>query len=100
VPAVELSVRPDDLAAGATALRQAHAVLTSARAEFESAALRLAPRLGVQASETARSTLSAAAQGAELVEDDLATFAQGLTAAASYYAAVDGHALGRLTIHP
>jgi hypothetical protein len=92
---MELSVRPDDLATGAAALRQAHAGLAAVCAEFASAALRLVPDLGAQATETARATLVAAEQAGSAVLDDLATFAQGLTAAAAYYAAVDGAALGR-----
>lgn len=97
---MELSVRPDDLVAGATALRQAHAALDAARAEFTATAARLYPRLGPQAAETARVAMSAADQGCGLVEDDVASFAQGLTAAAAYYAAVDSHALGRLVVQP
>jgi hypothetical protein len=95
---VELSVRPDDLAAAASALRRSHAALAQASAEFVATALRLVPQLGAHAAASAESTLSAADHGAELVEADIATFADGLTAVATYYAALDSHALGRLTV--
>jgi hypothetical protein len=97
--AMELSVRPDDLTTGAAALRQTHAGLAAACEEFTSAALRLVPDLGAQATETARATLAAADQAGSAVLDDLATFAQGVTAAAAYYAAVDATALGRAGAH-
>jgi hypothetical protein len=32
------------------------------------------------------------------VADQVATFAQGLSAAAAYYASLDAHALGRVTV--
>jgi hypothetical protein len=95
---VELFVRPDDLARAATALRQAHTTLAARCVEFETVARRLAAELGPQAGETAESSVVAAAQAGGCVEDDLATFAQGLTAAAAYYAAVDGEGLTRLRL--
>ena len=98
MPDVELSVRPDDLAAAATALRRAHAGLARAGDELTSSALRLVPQLGPHAAASAQSTLTAAANAGGLVQDDLATFAQGLTTAAAYYAALDSHALGRVTV--
>jgi hypothetical protein len=91
----QLSVRPDDLATAAAALRRTHATLAQASAEFSATALRLLPQLGVHAAASAQATVSAADQGAQLVEPDIATFAGGLTAVATYYAALDSHALGR-----
>jgi hypothetical protein len=96
---MELSVRPDDLAAAASALRRSHAALARAGAEFTSTALRLVPQLGAHAAASAQSTLSAADQGAALVEHDIATFADGLTAVAAYYTAIDSQALGRPLRH-
>jgi hypothetical protein len=93
---VELSVRPDDLAASAAALRRAHAALTQASAEFVATALRLVPQLGAQAAASAQGTVAATERATGTVMDDLSTFARGLTAAAGYYAAVDSHALGRV----
>jgi hypothetical protein len=91
---MELSVRPDDLAASGVALRRAHAALSQASAELAAAALRLVPQLGAEAATSAQGSVTAAHAGAGLVADDIATFAQGLTAAAGYYAALDSHALG------
>ena len=51
---MELSVRPDDLAASAAALRQAHDALSAARADFSALALRLVPQLGPHAADSAR----------------------------------------------
>jgi hypothetical protein len=93
--AVQLTVRPDDLAASAAALRRAHDDLARACSEFSSVALRLVPELGPHAAETARTTVVASGHAGEAVQGDLATFAQGLTAAAAHYAAVDRQALGR-----
>jgi hypothetical protein len=92
---VELTVRPDDLAASAAALRRVHDDLAHACADFTAVALRLVPELGPQAADTARTTVVASGHAGESVVDDLATFAQGLTAAAAYYCAIDRHALGR-----
>ncbi len=92
---MQLSVRPDDLAASASALRRTHDDLAAACADFTAVALRLAPDLGPQAAETARTTVVASGHACASVQDDVATFAQGLTAAATYYAAVDRRALGR-----
>ncbi len=95
---MELSVRPDDLASAATALRQAHALLSHAGDDLSSTGLQLVPQLGPHAAASAQATLVAADNAASLVEGDLAAFAQGLTAAATYYAALDSHALGRVTV--
>ncbi len=95
---MELTVRPDDLAGGAAALRAAAASLEQARVELSATAARLAPQLGPHAADVAGATLSVAMAGVELVEDDLASYGRGLMAAASYYAALDRHALGRVTV--
>jgi hypothetical protein len=95
---MQLSVRPDDLAATATAVRHLHDTLVRETAELADVGARLGAGLGPQAAETGRSTLLEAVHGAETVADQLATFARGLTAAAAYYASLDAHALGRLTV--
>ena len=84
---MELTVRPDDLATGAAALRRVHADLARACADFTSVSLRLVPELGPQAAETARATVVVSAHACAAAQDDLDTFAEGLTAAATYYAA-------------
>jgi Excreted virulence factor EspC, type VII ESX diderm len=94
---VDLTVRPDDLSTSAAALRRVHDNLARACADFSSVALRLVPDLGPHAVETARTTVMASGHACESVMDDLATFAQGLTAAAAYYSAIDRHALGRVS---
>ena len=93
---MELSVRPDDLTTAAAVLRRVHDELGRACDDFSSVAVRLVGALGPHAAETARSAVQTSAAAAGSVQDDLATFAQGLSAAAVYYAAVDGHALGRV----
>jgi hypothetical protein len=98
VPAVELSVHPDDLAAGAAALRRTHAALRQASAEFAATALRLVPQLGAAAAASAQGGVTGAHEGTGMVADNIATFAQGLTAAAGYYAALDFQALGTVPV--
>jgi hypothetical protein len=95
---MQLSVRPDDLAAAATALRQLHDTMARETAGFADVGARLGTALGPQAAETGRATLLEAVHGAEAVADQLATFARGLTAAAAYYASLDAHALGRVAV--
>jgi len=89
---MELSVRPDDLATSAAALRRVHAELGRACDDFTSLGARLVPALGPHAAETARSAVQASAAATESVQGDLATFAQGLSAAAAHYSAVDASA--------
>ena len=95
---MELSVRPDDLADTAAALRRVHASLSQAGADFAATAARLVPQLGPHAALSAGASVSAADQGTALVEQDIATFADGLMTIATYYAALDAHALGRFTV--
>ncbi|BEP16274.1 hypothetical protein acdb102_45850 [Acidothermaceae bacterium B102] len=91
---MELSVRPDDLVTSAAALRRVHDEFSRACDDFGSLGARLAPALGPHAAETARSAVQASAAATGSVQDDLATFARGLSAAAAYYSAIDRHALG------
>jgi len=95
---MQLSVRPDDLAAAATALRRLHDTIARETQEFGDVAGRLGTALGPQAVESARPVLLTAVHQADEVADQLATFAQGLTAAAACYASLDAHALGRVTV--
>ena len=95
---MQLTVRPDDLADTAAALRRLHDTMSRETAEFGDAGARLGTALGPQAAESGRATLLAAVHQAEQVADQVATFAQGLTAAAAYYAALDAHALGRVSV--
>src|SRR3954447_24350707 len=95
---MQLSVRPDDLAAGASALRGTATALESAHDEFAATAARLTPQLGPHAADIARSTLAIASGSVGLIEGDLASYSRGLMAVAAYYAALDAHALGPLRV--
>jgi hypothetical protein len=95
---MQLSVRPDDLAAAATALRRLHDMIARETQEFGDTAARLGTGLGPEAAESGRSVLLTAVHQADGVADQVATFAQGLSAAAAYYASLDAHALGRVTV--
>lgn len=95
---MQLSVRPDDLVDAAAALRRLHDTMSHETSEFGEVGARLGTALGPQAAESGRATLLAAVHQADQIAEQVATFAQGLSAAAAYYASLDAHALGRVTV--
>ena len=89
-----LSVRPDDLAAAASALRGVADRLAESTDRFSAVAAGCAPQLGRDAAEIAARVAAQGRAAAAVVGADVRTAASGLLVVARAYADADQRLLG------